>query len=333
MTVDAGKADQDVLGVIGLEFKEVAIVHGFDDELLHVVGLVGILGHQGVQAQVHAIDWVAALAHRGFFFVVQRQVVEQAAQHEQRLHVVLKRHVSHTALGGVRQRAAQLFGRHLFVRHRFHHIGAGHEHVRRVFDHEDEVGQGGRIHRTTGRWAHDHADLGHHTAGHDVALEHVGVTAQSGDTFLNSGTARIVQADHGSAHLHGLVHDLADFFCVCLGQRAAQHGEVLAVHKDQSAIDHAVARDHTITGNFVIAHAKVGATVLDEHVPLFEGALVEQDFDALTRREFAFGVLSVNALLATAHAGSGALVFKLFVDVLHKALSLLQEDFKSPGAW
>jgi hypothetical protein len=73
--------------------------------------------------------------------------------------------------------------------------------------------------------------------------------------------------------------------------------------------------------------------VLDEHVPLFEGPLVEQDFDALTRREFAFGVLSVNALLATAHAGSGALVFKLFDDVLHKALSLLQEDFKSPGAW
>jgi len=52
------------------------------------------------------------------------------------------------------------------------------------------------------------------------------------------------------------------------------HGEVLAVHKHQTAIDHAVARDHTVAWNFVVGHAKVGATVLDKHVPLFEGAFV-----------------------------------------------------------
>jgi hypothetical protein len=37
--------------------------------------------------------------------------------------------------------------------------------------------------------------------------------------------------------------------------------------------------------------------VLDEHVPLFEGAFVEQQFDALARGELALGVLGVDALL------------------------------------
>jgi hypothetical protein len=49
-------------------------------------------------------------------------------------------------------------------------------------------------------------------------------------------------------------------------------------------------------------HAEVGAAVLDEHVPLFEAALVEQQFDALARGELALGVLGVDALLAAAQA-------------------------------
>jgi hypothetical protein len=37
--------------------------------------------------------------------------------------------------------------------------------------------------------------------------------------------------------------------------------------------------------------------VLDEHVPFFEGAFVEQQLDALARGELALGVLRVDALL------------------------------------
>jgi hypothetical protein len=47
----AGKADDDVLGVVGLQLEEVAIVHGLENQLLHVVGLVGVVRHQGVQRQ------------------------------------------------------------------------------------------------------------------------------------------------------------------------------------------------------------------------------------------------------------------------------------------
>jgi hypothetical protein len=40
--------------------------------------------------------------------------------------------------------------------------------------------------------------------------------------------------------------------------------------------------------------------VLLEHVPLFEGAVVEQQLDALARRQLALGMLGVDALLAAA---------------------------------
>jgi hypothetical protein len=64
-------------------------------------------------------------------------------------------------------------------------------------------------------------------------------------------------------------------------------------------------------------HAEVGAPVLHEHVPLFESTFVEQNLQAFAGREFAFGVLRVNALLPAAQAGCSALLFQLFKDVLH----------------
>jgi hypothetical protein len=60
--------------------------------------------------------------------------------------------------------------------------------------------------------------------------------------------------------------------------------------------------------------------VLDEHVPLFEGTLVEQHFDVLARGELALGVLGVDALLPAALAGSGALALELFENLLHDEL-------------
>ena len=91
-----------------------------------------------------------------------------------------------------------------------------------------------------------------------------------------------------------------------LGQRAAKDGEVLAEDEDQPAVDHAVAGDDAVAANLVVFHAEVGAAVLDEHVPLFESAFVEQQFEPLARRQLALGVLRGDALVAAAQAGLGA---------------------------
>ena len=138
----AGKADDDVLGVLGLDLEEITVIHRLGDELLHVIRLVGVFRHQCVQTHVHSLGRVCAGAHRGFFTVVQRQVVVEPAQHQQRFNIVLKSQVGHATLRGVGDGAAQLFCSHFLMRDSLDHFRPGHKHVARVFDHEDEVGHG-----------------------------------------------------------------------------------------------------------------------------------------------------------------------------------------------
>ena len=166
----------------------------------------------------------------------------------------------------------------------------------------------------------------HHAAGHHVALEHIGVTTQRGHTFLNTGTARIIQPNDGRADLHGLVHHFANFLGVRFAQGTTKYSEVLAKNKDQTAIDHAVAGDHAIARDLVFFHAEVHAAVLHKHVPLFKRAFVKQQLQTLAGREFAFFVLRVDAFLATAQTRELALGFKLFKDVLHGFFFLKSSD-------
>ena len=63
--------------------------------------------------------------------------------------------------------------------------------------------------------------------GEHVALEHLGIAGEAGDAFLDARAAAVVEADDRRADLHRHVHDLADLLRVALGQRAAEHGEIL----------------------------------------------------------------------------------------------------------
>ncbi len=56
----------------------------------------------------------------------------------------------------------------------------------------------------------------------------------------------------------------------------------------------------------MLGHAEVAAAVRNQLVGLLEGVVVEQELDALPRRHFAFFVLALAALLAS--AGFGELV-------------------------
>ena len=313
----ATKADQDVLRILGLQFKEVAVVDGLDDQLLHVVRLVRVVGHQRVQTHVHTVSRVPTAAHRCFLAVVQRQIVVQAAQHEQGLHIALESQICHAALGGMADGAAEFLSRYVLVRYRLHHFRAGDKHVGTVFHHEDEIGHGRAVNRAASAGPHDHADLWHNAAGHHVALEHIGVAPERGHALLNARTTRVIQANDRCTHLHGLVHHLADLLGMCFRQRAAKDGEILTEDKHQSTVDHAVAGDDTIARNFLLLHAEVNAAVLHEHVPLFEGTFVKQQLKSFSGRQFALLVLSLDAFDAAAQAREFALGFQLFKYVVH----------------
>ncbi len=57
--------------------------------------------------------------------------------------------------------------------------------------------------------------------------------------------------------------------------------------------------------------------MFDEHVELLERAGIEQEFQALARRELALLVLGIDAGLATAELGGGATFFEFEEDVFH----------------
>jgi hypothetical protein len=221
------KANDDVLGVFALQFEEVAIVGDLDDQFLDVVRLVGVVRDQRVEREVEAVGGILRRQARRLFAVVRRQEADEAANHHQGFDVVLESEVGDAGLGGMGDRAAEFFGGHVFVGHRLDHFRAGDEHVRRVLDHEDEVGHRRAIDRAAGAGPHDQRNLRHHARGENVALEDVGVTGERRDTFLDARPAGVVETDHRGADLDRVVHDLADLFGVRFRQRAAEDGEIL----------------------------------------------------------------------------------------------------------
>jgi len=189
------------------------------------------------------------------------------------------------------------------VRHRLHHVGPGDEHVAGLPGHDDEVGQGGAVHRPAGAGAHDGRDLRDDARRHGVAQEDVGVGAEAHHALLDAGAARVVEADEGEPVLHGQIHDLADLLGVRLPQAAAEDGEILREDVDGAAVDGALAGHDAVGQDPLLAHPELVGAVGDEHVELDEGPLVQQGVDALARGHLALGVLGVDPVAAAALPG------------------------------
>ena len=129
----------------------------------------------------------------------------------------------------------------------------------------------------------------------DVSLEDGAVSGEAVDALLDARAAGVDESDDGSTAVGGEVHDLADLLSDDLGQRAADHGEVLREGERNAAGDLAVARDDGIAEILAVGHAELGGAMLDEGVEFLEGALVEEEVDALAGGELALGVLGVDA--------------------------------------
>src|SRR6185437_15953818 len=102
-----------------------------------------------------------------------------------------------------------------------------------------------------------------------------------------------------------------------LGERAAEHGEVLAEGEDEAAVDGAVADDDAVARHLLLGHVEIVAPMLDEHVPLLEGVGIEQQHEALPRAELALGVLRLDAPRAAPRARRLALLLKPPKNFLH----------------
>ena len=197
----------------------------------------------------------------------------------------------------VAHRPAELLELDLLAGHGLDHFRAGDEHVRGLFDHEDEVGHRRRVDGAAGAGAHDHADLRDHARALDVADEDVAVGAERDDALLDPGAAGVVDADHRRPDLGGEVHHLAHLLRHHLAEAAAEDGEVLGEDEDGAAVDRAVAGDDGVAPGPFLLHLEVVGAVADEGVELLEGAGVEQLLDPLAGGHLALRVLLLDRLL------------------------------------
>jgi hypothetical protein len=145
--------------VVRRDLEEVALVEHLPDQLVHVVGLVGVSRDQHVEAVLDPVPRIVARPFRDAAAVVARQEGEELARGEQRLDIVLERAVGDAGLGRVRDRPAQLFLRDHLVGDGLDHLRPGDEHVARILHHEDEVGHRRTIDRPARAGAHDEAEL------------------------------------------------------------------------------------------------------------------------------------------------------------------------------
>ena len=319
LAAEAREADEDVLRVVLLHLEQLAVVDHRADHRVHVVGLVGLPGHEVVEGGVFAVDRVGLRPPGRVVEVVAGHVPEEVADQREARLVVGHHEVRDAALRVVGHRPAELLLRHLLEGHGADDVGPGDEHVAGLVHHHREVGDGRRVDGAPRARPHDGGYLRHHPRREGVPQEDVGIAAQRQHPFLDARPARVVQADDGRARLHRHVHDLDDLGGVGLGQRAPEHREVLGEGVDQPSLDPPAPRDDAVAGHDLVFHAEVAAAVRDELVHLLEGARIEEAVDALARGELAGRVLAGEAGLAAALVGAALVVLEQLV-LVHRSM-------------
>ena len=90
------------------------------------------------------------------------------------------------------------------------------------------------------------------------------------------------------------------------------NGEILCKDEYQTTVDGTATCYDAIAQELLLLHAEIMATVLLEHVVLFERTLVQQHFNTLTGSILTFVVLFLNGFFTTTETGLFALLDELF---------------------
>ncbi len=289
------KTDHNVGGVRFVHLEELSIIHNQMDDILDVIRLDRIIRDNRIQGCLHP-QWVIPVWHkRRVFHVVLRQIRKQFAGQVERIGFAIGGEVTDAGYLGMNRCAAQFLEGDLFMGDGFNHLRSGHEHIRRVAHHDNEIGKRRRVHCAARARSHDDANLGNHTRRQGVAQEYIGVAAQRYHAFLDARSAGVVQTDDGGAVLHGDIHDFTDFLCMSLAEAAAEHGEVLREYIHQASVNCAPPGDHAIAEILLLIQTEIGCTVGDKSVYFPERAFVYQEVYPLTGGQPAAIVLGLNA--------------------------------------
>ena len=273
---------------------------------MHVVRLVRRVRDQGVEITIDVVRFKIILD------VEDRRVLEVVLWQEsdQRLHVLDRvllvgaEVVRVAGLGVVGPPAAQFLHGDVLAGDGLDHVRTGDEHLRRLVDHHDEVGQCRGVDVSTGGRTHDQGDLRDDPAGVGVPAEDLAVEPEGDHALLNPGAATLVESDQRAAGLQREVDDLDDLLAVDLSEAAAEDRHVLAEHADRPVVDGPEAGDHTVSVGSPLLHPERRGAVPGELVELGERPRIQQQLDPL-----AGGLLALGMLLL--HCGRRARVHRL----------------------
>ena len=160
----------------------------------------------------------------------------------------------------------------------------------------------------------------HDAACEHVALEHLGIATERRDALLDPRASSIEQPDHRCADLRRHPLNLHNLRSMGTRQRPPEYGEVLGKHIDVSAVDRTPSGDNAVPRHLLLRHTELVRPMLDEHVELFETALIEEEVDPLPCGQLALGMLIGNPLFAAAHLGLLASFVQFVEDMLHDVL-------------
>ena len=213
--------------------------------------------------------------------------------------------------------AAQLFLGYVFTGYGLNNCRAGNEHLGGVLNHVDEVGQSRAVYSAACGGTHDSGNLGNNAGSDGVFEEDLTIASQSVDSFLDTSTAGIVQANQRSAHFQSQALNLNNLSSMHFAKRAAFYSEVLCEYINQTAIYSAVTGGNAFTRKFFLFLTEVGATMTNETVQFYEGTFVEQCSDSFASSHFASFMLFSN----TFFAASSQNYFGFFEHFLNSFLS------------
>ena len=184
--VKPGKPYDDVSSVHSMHFHEVAVVDDLQQDVHHVVGLVGVVRHRVEESAVLSIGVVLRAPARRFLHVILRQEAKQPTDLLYALMLRFPYELANAALGRVRLRTAKFVVGNDFARSRFHDIGPRNVELPNAANHHDEIGQSRRIDGPAGSRPKHSGYLGNDARIPHVPLEDGAVSSQAIDALLDT---------------------------------------------------------------------------------------------------------------------------------------------------
>ena len=333
LPVKASETCEQLLGEELLDLEPAAFVDDGFDELPHVVATVRFSWYQ-VAGRLRQSSRGFCVGGRRLFARPQRHVFEVGATELDRLLVICDQRVPTTALRAVHAGATELLEAHLLADDDLDHARRSEVHRSVALDHHDDVAEGGYVGAPCGGRPEEQADLRHLAGQLHLVEEDASRVTPAGehvDLVSDPRAGGVDEVEEGHADAGGGFLDAHDLFHGAGAPAAGLDRGVVGHDGDLPAFDRAQPGDHSVRRQFFGQH--VGEE------PIFdEGALVQQQVEALARRELVLltklwqvsrsALQRLFAQLAVARIAQPLPSFEVGIALLEKGLDALLRVFR-----